>query len=333
LGLTIFVVDVGQGDSTVIVGSKQGQTQRVLVIDGGPAGTGAKLRQFFSDQKLDQVDYAVLTHFDADHVGGFVTIGGNDPLFWTSKDCTKTGLFPKSAIYDHFSDTPKSKSAAEWDACTGDFAHRVRVTKGSGLGQTMDLGGGYSAKIIAGDGYVLERAEVEVAIGDYLVANKIDLEVLRVGHHGSANTSNPNFIAAAKPEVAIISVGDKQPANFKHPRCKTYETLAAKGVKYVLQTETGKPDCATPTPPPTVANGTIRIDVAGDKYRISSSSTPSNINLDCTLLGCSSGTNNPVTGPDPTCCKVCKTSQPCGDTCIAATATCTKPKGCACAGN
>ena len=35
--------------------------------------------------------------------------------------------------------------------------NRVRVIQGSGLGDLLDLGGGYSAKIIAGSGYVLDR--------------------------------------------------------------------------------------------------------------------------------------------------------------------------------
>jgi hypothetical protein len=32
------------------------------------------------------------------------------------------------------------------------------------------------------------------------------------------------------------------------------------------------------------------------------------------------------------CCKKCKAGKPCGDTCIAKTSNCTKPKGCACQG-
>lgn len=32
------------------------------------------------------------------------------------------------------------------------------------------------------------------------------------------------------------------------------------------------------------------------------------------------------------CCKVCKSGKPCGDSCIAKTSKCTKPKGCACQG-
>jgi hypothetical protein len=32
------------------------------------------------------------------------------------------------------------------------------------------------------------------------------------------------------------------------------------------------------------------------------------------------------------CCKRCKAGKPCGDSCIAKTSNCTKPKGCACQG-
>lgn len=33
-----------------------------------------------------------------------------------------------------------------------------------------------------------------------------------------------------------------------------------------------------------------------------------------------------------TCCKRCSAGKPCGDSCIAKTSKCTKPKGCACQG-
>jgi hypothetical protein len=42
------------------------------------------------------------------------------------------------------------------------------------------------------------------------------------------------------------------------------------------------------------------------------------------LQGCGGG------GDGPTCCKVCTVGKACGDSCIAANETCTKPSGCAC---
>jgi hypothetical protein len=168
----------------------------------------------------------------------------------------------------------------------------------------------------------------------------VDVEVLRTGHHGAANATNEDFIKAIKPEVAIISTGDNQKANYKHPRCVTYESLKAGSVGLVLQTELGTTDCTGPPPiDPVVVNGTIRIDVERDTYSITSYGTnsPANggatkqVSYTCALSGgCTAGTPSP---PSPSsCCRECTNGKPCGDTCISATASCTRPPGCACAG-
>ncbi len=375
--LRVYFVDVGQGDATIVVGPGDGQEPRVLVIDAGPLDRpdgGAVVRQLMQTERIERIDYAILTHFDADHLGGFVTAQGSTSLFW-GKDCAATALFPRIAVYEHSTDTFDTQAAREWDRCIRPVARRVRVSKSTGLGDTLQLGAGYTARIIAGDGYVLgreqrvakvssensrsvvtliqgpggfdllvpgdatgqrsgaERAEVEVAIGEYLVANGIDIEVLRVGHHGADNTSNPAFIEAARPEVAIISVGDKQPPNFKHPRCKTYTTLAAMNVRYVVQTEAGRPDCTRPEPMPLVVNGSIRMDVSGASYQITQldplvASNTDPIHLVCGLTGCSAA---PTADASRTCCRYCSSGQPCGDTCIAKDAICNTLPGCACA--
>ena len=58
-----------------------------------------------------------------------------------------------------------------------------------------------------------------------LLAEGVDLraDVLKVGHHGSAYSSTPEFIAAVRPKYAIISVGRHN--LFGHPAPSTIETL------------------------------------------------------------------------------------------------------------
>ena len=58
----------------------------------------------------------------------------------------------------------------------------------------------------------------------------IDLtaSVLKVGHHGSAYSSSPEFIAAVHPHYAIISVGRNN--MFGHPAPSTIEKLENAGV-------------------------------------------------------------------------------------------------------
>jgi len=59
----------------------------------------------------------------------------------------------------------------------------------------------------------------------------IDLkaDVLKVGHHGSAYSSTPEFIAAVRPQYAIISVGRHN--TFGHPAPSTIATLQRFGAR------------------------------------------------------------------------------------------------------
>src|SRR3990167_1617333 len=65
--LRIFALDVGQGDATLVVGP----TGRSLLIDGGPAGEGiGTILPTLSSLGIDQINWIVATHYDADHIGG-----------------------------------------------------------------------------------------------------------------------------------------------------------------------------------------------------------------------------------------------------------------------
>lgn len=68
----IHIVDVGQGDAIVVVLP----TNEVLMIDAGPLASNRALMQYFDSMirinknKIDKIDYAILTHPDEDHCGG-----------------------------------------------------------------------------------------------------------------------------------------------------------------------------------------------------------------------------------------------------------------------
>jgi competence protein ComEC len=47
--------------------------------------------------------------------------------------------------------------------------------------------------------------------------------LLKVGHHGSRGSSDPDWICALGPEVAVISAGRRN--RFGHPHAETLETL------------------------------------------------------------------------------------------------------------
>lgn len=72
---------------------------------------------------------------------------------------------------------------------------------------------------------MLFTGDAGVAAEQRFLAEGVDLhaDVLKVGHHGSAYSSSPEFIAAVHPRYAIISVGRHN--MFGHPAPSTIQTL------------------------------------------------------------------------------------------------------------
>ena len=62
----VHFIDVGQGDSTLI----KLDDGKNMLVDCGPKASREKLVNYLNDQKVETIDYFLLTHADADHVGG-----------------------------------------------------------------------------------------------------------------------------------------------------------------------------------------------------------------------------------------------------------------------
>ena len=67
--LEVYFIDVGQGDSTLIVTPND----KTILIDGGGSSTydvgENTLVPYLLDRKIKKLDYVMISHFDEDHVG------------------------------------------------------------------------------------------------------------------------------------------------------------------------------------------------------------------------------------------------------------------------
>ena len=59
-------------------------------------------------------------------------------------------------------------------------------------------------------------------------------EVLKVGHHGSITSSTQPFLDAVNPDLAIVSVGERN--KFRHPSAVVMKRLTDSGAE-VLRTD------------------------------------------------------------------------------------------------
>ena len=236
--LSVTFLDVGQGDAILIQGP---EGQRVLV-DGGPGSqpiTQALSRNLPFDSR--RIDLVVLTHSQADHLSGLLTV----------LDRYRVG-----AVLDN----PKPGGTVlynEWEAALHDSG--VPVTTAD-RGQTVDLGDGALLQVLApdqgdtllaaeqlntastvmrlsmGDTSFLLTGDLDKAGEDALIRSGTDLQatVLKVGHHGSNTSSSPEFLARVQPAIDVIEVGASN--HFGHPTQTVLDRLSG---DLVLRTDQG----------------------------------------------------------------------------------------------
>lgn len=108
-------------------------------------------------------------------------------------------------------------------------------------------------KLVFGKFSMLFTGDAERAEENKLIKEentKLSSRILKVGHHGSANSSQKDFIRSVRPEIAVISVGLHN--DYGHPTSQALQRLAAENVM-VYRTDT---------------QGTIRIHTDGNTWQV-----------------------------------------------------------------
>jgi competence protein ComEC len=227
--LDFYMLDVGQGDSLVA----RFPNGRVMVIDAGnpaPADQGRlTVSPFLRALGIDRIDCLLATHFDADHVGGMpylldqfdvgVLVAGPDPA--TSKEFQDL----EQAVRRHAVPVIPIRPGERLEGF-GEVTVRV-------LGAARGKKGNDASVVLLLD----DRAVQILAVGDLeatgerqLLAQGVlpDVEALKVGHHGSRTSTSEAFLAAVRPEVALISVG--RHSRYGHPVPEVIDRLRRHGI-------------------------------------------------------------------------------------------------------
>ncbi|MDP3057214.1 MAG: ComEC/Rec2 family competence protein [bacterium] len=235
--LKVTFFDVGQGDSLLIETPNRGK----IIIDGGPdKSVLAKLGRHssFYDRA---VDILIITHPDSDHLAGAVEVAKNYDIgliLVNGKKCaTKI-----CAEFDKIVEEKKIKVIAAQTGQKFDFGNNIKMDifmpniALAASGKDEDNNFSIISRLVYG-------ADSFLFMGDAEDKEEIDLinawpdltaEVLKVGHHGSKNSSNQLFLEKIKPKFSVISVGAKN--RYGHPTSEVLEKLEALGAK-ILRTD------------------------------------------------------------------------------------------------
>lgn len=227
--LRIFFIDVGQGDSTLIITPDI----KTVLVDGGGSDSfdvGEKvLLPYLLDRRILKVDYVLISHFDTDHCGGILTIMEKVKV----KNIIISEQAEHSENYERFKKLMIHKKIRLIEVKKGDKIKIGRYSEFKILFPTSRLLSENplnNNSIVAQFNYnnfkMLFTGDIEkLAEQQILKTEKAEIraDILKVAHHGSKTSSIPEFIKAVRPRIALIGVGKNN--TFGHPNQQTIKNL------------------------------------------------------------------------------------------------------------
>lgn len=222
LSLQVHFIDVGQGDSTLI---DMGETE--VLIDGGDNKAGSTVVSYIAPYVDGKLDYVIATHPDADHIGGL-----DDVL----------AAYDVGEVIDGGYRTTSKTYQSYWTAvlsepgCILSYDENRVIPLGTNTFLSIiETGDNWKnpndssviAELICEDVTVLFTGDMSETVEKASLSLFGDVDVLKVGHHGSATSTCTEFLKVVKPEYAVASY--KVGNTYHHPTGAALQRLFAAG--------------------------------------------------------------------------------------------------------
>jgi len=263
--LSIHFLDVGQGDSIVIVTPHE----RVVLIDAGTRQSASAIVDDLAELGIFRINLAITTHPHADHIGGYIDVFDDTEVLRYGDP----GFPGTSAMYANLLERVEQEGSRSYQLHVGqrivlDDGIEMRVlsppvsqfhgTRSDANANSVVLllqYGDFDA-VFMGDA---EAETEETILHDHLLG---DVDVIKVAHHGSAYASTQAFLDVIRPEYAIISCGAGN--TYGHPSPDTVQRLEEYAVDGIFRTD---------------LVGTITLETNGDWIRVETEHAPAQVLL------------------------------------------------------
>ncbi|MBE6701295.1 MAG: MBL fold metallo-hydrolase [Ruminococcaceae bacterium] len=221
----VHFIDVGQADASLILCDGQS-----MLIDGGNAEDSSLIYSYLKERNVDVINYMIATHAHEDHIGGLpgaLSFANVERAFCPS-------LTYDSKVFDTFLNYLEKENVTLEVPKSGDSfelgSSKVEILS-CDTEQKDENNKSIVLKITYGDTSFLFTADAEREAEEKILDSNFDLksDVLKVGHHGSENSTTYPFLREIMPKYAVISVGADN--DYGHPTKEALSRLRDADVK------------------------------------------------------------------------------------------------------
>ena len=219
----VYFLDVGQGDSTLLMNGNKS----ILIDTGGIINFNSKesylsnnLITFFKSIGLNNIDYLVLTHGDYDHMGEAINLVNNFEVEKVIFNCGEFNNLEKDLI------KVLDKKKIPYYSCIRELIidkNKLYFLNNGEYGNENNDSSVIYTELNNHKFLFMGDAGVEVEEDIIERYNLQDIDVLKVGHHGSKTSSGEKFINEINPKYSIISVDKNN--RYGHPNKEVLNNL------------------------------------------------------------------------------------------------------------
>lgn len=227
--LIVTYFDVGQGDAALL-NTPSGKNILVDVGVWSPGYNSGKstILPHLKAAGIPKLDAVILSHPHADHIGGIIDLMEGFPI----DVIYNSGYEYDSNLYQNYLELAEKKEIPVVTLTSGDTLAidpallmlilgpdgKIYNSDPNEHSIIVEVVYGETEFLFTGDAGAHQEERVLLQYGDLL-----NTDVLKVGHHGSRTSSSLGFLHQTTPEIAIISLAERN--RFRHPHREAVNRL------------------------------------------------------------------------------------------------------------
>ncbi len=244
--INVHFIDVGQGDATFI----ELPNNECMLIDAGERSYGDVVKNYIEKLGYSSIDYVIGTHPHTDHIGGLENIINSFGIGSIYMPMVTSNSKTFESLINTISSKDLKINSARDDVVLFDYNNLKGYFVAPVSSNYSDLNN-YSAVLLLRYGNVsfLFMGDAEI-LSENEINDNIDVDVVKIGHHGSISSSGSSLINRVSARYGIISVGKN---SYGHPSDEVISRWSDNGT-YIYRTD---------------INGDIVVNTDGNEISIS----------------------------------------------------------------